>query len=98
MTQAQILAIISPIVAAVGAMAVSAGYINASQLTLIQQMIVALVPAGLAIAAVVAAFRSSSPKSQVASVAAMPDVSRVVMTSDAAAASHPATNVVGPAS
>lgn len=96
MNQQQVIALVTPLVAAVGALGVQYGLVNAEQLTLFGQLAVALVPVVFTIGAVWASIRSSSKKNQVASVAAMNDVTRVVMTTDEAAAEHPASNVVGP--
>lgn len=88
-TQEQVLSAARWIVSTVGGYAVGRGWIDSDQVTLIAGVAVALVPLAWS-------FWSHRASAQVAKAAALPEVARVVMTSQAAADAQPSRKVVAP--
>ena len=88
-TQDQVLSAARWIVSTAGGYAVGRGWITSDQVTLIAGVAVAIVPLAWS-------FWSHRASAQVAKLAALPDVARVVMTSRAAAEAQPSPKVVAP--
>lgn len=94
LTKEQLIAVSATIVSSLGGYAAGKGWLTGDQLTTLTSLVPQVINVFAIGIPLVVAFIANTKKAKIATVAALPDVSKIVMTSQAAADAQPASNVV----